>query len=202
MATPVIDEYNWNASGVPCACGYCDYSENRGSIPYDVGVVQGKGALPLLDPNSGKIEYIDWLDDYGYPYVNVVYICNPCDTEMESYMADNDEYISECFVSLLEDICDSLEDQPPLSNPGELTTCDTCGSSVLQAEPVILLRVGRLTLPDRRPPGALPIKFIEDARMAEYILCLRCAKAANMVRDPGIWGGRIYEVTVGWHDDA
>lgn len=202
MAAPMTIGYGWHASGVCCACGDCEKSEVFGStgISYDVGVVQGKGVFPVVNVNSGAVEYIDWLDDDGNPFINVVYICEPCDSELEVFMAEHyDEHLNECFTSLIEDVCDAMEDNPSREHPGELMSCDACGSSIIAAEPIILLTHGRLVLPERRPPGTMPVKFVEDLRQHEHVLCLECAKTINMLREPCVWGGRLYEVKVGWH---
>lgn len=202
MGSPLKVGYDWHATGVHCACGDCDFAERCGSggVPYDVGVVQGKGVFPLLNATSGVVEYVDWLDDNGRPFINVVHFCDPMDTEVEQQLAMYwDMPMAECFASLLEDICDTVDDEAPLKHEAELLPCDTCGSSIISAEPIVLLTTGRLVLPERRPPGVMPVKFEPDANLHEHIICLRCARVANMLRDPPIWGGRLYEVEVSWH---
>lgn len=202
MGSPMtVGEHGrWVPTGVHCACGECYRAECYGgeSIPYDVGVVQGKGVFPVLNINSGEVEYIDWLDDSGAPYLNVVYLCSPADTELEEYMATNfDEYLFECFTLLVEDIQEAQDEEDPMHHESELLMCDACYSSVVTAEPVILLTHGMLTVPARRPPGSMPVKFEADHRQHEHVLCLRCAKMANMLRDPPVWGGRLYEMETG-----
>lgn len=164
----------WQASSLRCACGNCEFADN--GLPFDTDVVQTKGAIPVID-GDGEVEYLDWIDPDGYPYVSA------------AYFSGNEE--EDCFQQVLDDVSEAKEDWPPVAKPGDLMSCDVCGSSIMAGQPIILASTGRLILPGRRPPGRLVAKF-EDSNDG-YVLCLDCARMANDLNSSPIWRGRLHE---------
>lgn len=207
MAAHVIDEPRWISAGKFCACGECSCSHHASlgdgyGIPYEMGIVEAKGVLPLLNVENGTVDYVNWLDDDGEPHINVAHFVDPNDTELEQYLIEeHGEYSSECFASLLEDMCEAVEaaDNDARYDPGALMDCDSCGNSISNAEPIILCTHGKFVQSLREPVGGAggPL-FAEDTRLHEHTICLACARLANDLRTPPIWGGALYNTRIAY----
>jgi hypothetical protein len=77
----------------------------------------------------------------------------------------------ECFENNAEALAESLEDVPPVEEPGSVLLCDYCGFSIHMGEKCVTATLGEVVFSER----VLGTTSFEKAEGEPYAMCLSCA---------------------------